>query len=667
MPQSNNSRNYSPSPKPMVGWFDPRQLLRTAGEVIVSSIIGRHADRRLIEQLATQAYYFDFSSSIPVTTAVNVNTVKKDETVHCDYRRPERCKDGQDFWIDYVSDVGDGWNSTYAVARMLAQPTMKIEGVSQDLPRGDILIFGGDEVYPTASRDEYNERWALPYQKAFAGGPTKDTERPYAFAIPGNHDWYDSLASFSEMFSGSSVKAFPSTADSGSSNYDPKQGGWITPQTRSYFALKLPYDWWLFGVDLQLNHDVDAAQVKYFKEVLRNKVKDDDRVIFCSPEPFWVYCKAFPSVEEDYQKSRLKTLVEMTDQGTFDSEIVKIDSTRNRIKVYLAGDLHHYYRIRDITDGYAQGGVLKITAGGGGAFMHPTHGRDTRVFNTDFQYSVKAYPDELTSRRLAWGNMFFSVKNGWFNLVTGTLYLLTAWLLLVGIGDQGRWDLVRKAGELWQNTTSIADFGGIVFNCDAFKTFWGDTLLNNPTFVFLCILVLAGFWAFTDKNAPCIFRVVIGLMHGMLHLLLAGLVTWLGSIVFVAVGGNVIAFSSAWLRGWGVATLWVTVAGALLGASLIGVYLLLSLNLFGYHTGDGSSLKIEGYKNFLRLKLSADGSLTIYPLGLDCVPRWSDDEKKNEWVGVTQVSAAQPSSYALRQPERFLPHLIDGPLKYPLA
>ena len=30
-------------------------------------------------------------------------------------------------WLDYVADVGDGWNSTYTVARLLATEELKLD------------------------------------------------------------------------------------------------------------------------------------------------------------------------------------------------------------------------------------------------------------------------------------------------------------------------------------------------------------------------------------------------------------------------------------------------------------------------------------------------------------------------------------------------------------
>jgi hypothetical protein len=36
----------------MVGWYDPIQLGRTAVEVLLSTIFGRHADKRIMQALA---------------------------------------------------------------------------------------------------------------------------------------------------------------------------------------------------------------------------------------------------------------------------------------------------------------------------------------------------------------------------------------------------------------------------------------------------------------------------------------------------------------------------------------------------------------------------------------------------------------------------------------
>src|SRR5262245_4230871 len=97
----------SPTRAKMTGWLDPRVLARSAVLVSIANLFGRNSDQRLIEALANQPQgAFDYS------------------------------KHNGDFWLDYVADLGDGWNSTYAVARAIAENP------------GRVLIFGGDEVYP---------------------------------------------------------------------------------------------------------------------------------------------------------------------------------------------------------------------------------------------------------------------------------------------------------------------------------------------------------------------------------------------------------------------------------------------------------------------------------------------------------------------------------------
>ncbi|HET9865478.1 MAG TPA: hypothetical protein VFP37_18725, partial [Steroidobacteraceae bacterium] len=229
----------------MVGWYDPRVLMHSAYQVAIANIFGRHSDTRLIEALASQPQAeFDYSQS-----------------------------EG-DFWLDYAADIGDGWNSTYAIADAIAQPTLEVEhqGSRETLTAGRVLVFGGDEVYPYPSRSEYAVRTENPYRCAFAG-----RAHPDVFAIPGNHDWYDSLVAFSRTFC------------------RPERGfaGCRTRQTRSYFALRLPANWWLLAIDLQLGADLDEPQVKYFQKVAAS-MDEAARLIFCVPEPRWILEDAYP-------------------------------------------------------------------------------------------------------------------------------------------------------------------------------------------------------------------------------------------------------------------------------------------------------------------------------------------------------------------------------------
>lgn len=51
-----------------------------------------------------------------------------------------------DLWFDFMADTGDGGNSSYSIARLLAQPSIRLtRGDSElTLPRGNFLLIGGD-------------------------------------------------------------------------------------------------------------------------------------------------------------------------------------------------------------------------------------------------------------------------------------------------------------------------------------------------------------------------------------------------------------------------------------------------------------------------------------------------------------------------------------------
>ncbi len=77
---------------------------------------------------------------------------------------------------------------------------------------------------------------------------------------------------------------------------------------------------------------------------------------------------------------------------------------QNRVAVFIAGDRHYYRRHED-----TKTGKQKITAGGGGAFLHPTHNENvTRIGKWEL-YDLKAsFPDPKISEKLGWLNFVIS-------------------------------------------------------------------------------------------------------------------------------------------------------------------------------------------------------------------------------------------------------------------
>src|SRR5450631_3307184 len=87
----------------MAHWFDPVLLLKLLNNVVLSTIFGQYADRRLI--------------------IAALDTVPLDEHVkraEAFRSRLTADKDGS-VWIDWVADLGDGFDSTYAMASLLSR------------------------------------------------------------------------------------------------------------------------------------------------------------------------------------------------------------------------------------------------------------------------------------------------------------------------------------------------------------------------------------------------------------------------------------------------------------------------------------------------------------------------------------------------------------------
>jgi hypothetical protein len=135
----------------MVGWYDPFQLARTGYEVFVTTIFGKYSDKRAIQAIAD-------NGSLRERFCYEVAKQDSDE-----------------FWFDYVADMGDGFDSTYSVAYQLTRPTLNLVtrekgAIEHATKRGELLVFGGDEVYPVAGWEPYEERLIDPYNTAFPKG-----------------------------------------------------------------------------------------------------------------------------------------------------------------------------------------------------------------------------------------------------------------------------------------------------------------------------------------------------------------------------------------------------------------------------------------------------------------------------------------------------------------
>lgn len=573
---------------PMVGWFDPGELIRTGFRSAVSAIVGEQSDRRVVQALGPEHVdVHDYSSVDDGFGAMHP-------------------RDG--LWLDYLADTGDGFNPTYACAWLLAQPHLVLntpEAITHTLPRAGLLVLGGDQIYPAPSREEYQRRLVAPFEAASQWIPPEQSAD--VFAVPGNHDWYDGLSAFLRLF----------CSDVGGRHL----GAWRTRQTRSYFTLKLPGGWWLIGADSQLQADLDVPQIAYFESVAQ-RMRPGDRVIVCLSTPVWVHAHKYRQMGEVMDETDLIYLRD------------RVFAPRGvQLSVHLSGDLHHYRRHEELDPAEPLAPVQKITAGGGGAFLHPTHDEDVSVIEESDEagdhtastrrFGLKAcYPSMRQSWWLSFGNLAFGAINPRFGIVPGLLYFMTSWLVSAAVGYQ------QASNPLQALRLTIAAFA------------------NEPGLTLWVVAVVAAFVAFNTTRSV-VYRWMGGVAHAAAHWVAIFYIGWgarlLVGMIFPAqeplalllAGGLV--FAGGWIA----------------GSIIMGLYLLISLNVFGRHSEEAfSALRIQDYKNFLRLHVSNDGTLTIYPIAVDRVPR--------RWREATDRDQHSPSS--LMPADALDARLIEAPI-----
>ncbi|MET0374952.1 MAG: hypothetical protein ABW128_11950 [Rhizorhabdus sp.] len=601
--------------KSMTCWYDPAMLADTAVLVAISTVFGEFADKR--EAFAA------------------ANAIQPQP---CDASFDYRGKGGPDgLWLDFVADTGDGWNSTYAIARLLAEPALTTaNGV---LPRARILVMGGDQVYPTASRAEYDARLLAPFDLAYERGDGErqwpPQENPDLYAIPGNHDWYDGLNAFFGLFCRRRIAA-PGVI--GSERPGRVVGGRQTWQTRSYFALRLSEDWWLWGTDSQLKGYIDQPQIDYFQHVAREWMDKGSKLILCVGSPSWEY------VDETHPDDAFENFsyLERLAGAARDKDGQPMG---HRLKLVLTGDSHHYVR-------YVEDDRHYITCGGGGAFLHPTHHLTDKAFTSKYPQPGVAhdpakgrtprsfvvargsdgkpavYPDAGTSRWLTFWNLLFPIKNWKFPL----LLLLPGYLLFI-------WLLEFNARLSPGSTlaTVLSDAGSLG---DAAGAYWRLALLS-PWGVLLAGVAFLGYGYFADAKTRCGRFLGVGAAHA----LASGAVATLATCAFVR-------FAAGWwprsIDDFGdiaaAAGLMIIAAGAAATAAafVFGLYLIVMLVVFKRHYNEAfSSIGHRGYKCFLRMRIDPQGVLHLYPIGLTKVPfdRW--DSPRNPDLS---------------------PHLIEGPV-----
>ncbi len=323
----------------------------------------------------------------------------------------------QPLWIDWVADTGDDRDVSQAVGQMVfGEYTVDDGGETVTLPRGDVLLFGGDTAYPVATDEEIYRRVVQPWNEVLAKQDDHGRRR-VLLGIPGNHDWYDGLDGFGRFFRRSAPEDEEADEDPEASERAPsvqmpqhrrnlgliartlhldELGGTLQTiadalaalralwrgksmsrrsrlvlrgyepvQESSYWAIPLAPGLDVWGVDRQLG-GVDYRQRVYFRS-RRRVVGEKAAVWFVAPDPALAFGEPWEFGERMLRACGLSM-------------------ERDRV-LYQCGDMHQYER--RVLDG-----SMHVIAGGGGAFLH-----GTRIV-TDPRPAASAYPNARTTRAL---------------------------------------------------------------------------------------------------------------------------------------------------------------------------------------------------------------------------------------------------------------------------
>nr|CCA25522.1 conserved hypothetical protein [Albugo laibachii Nc14] len=711
-------------------------------------------------------------------------------------------------WLDFVADCGDGFDSSYQVARLLAQPDLEVEcsaigrkGEKKDqkrnekrvYPRGDVLIVGGDLAYPHPNAVNYEVEGILdvislahtsflyqsrfwrvfeyamkppsfydptavsarklglaPYHKAKGNASAMPSapflnnyEGPCAFAIPGNHDWFDGLSTFNRFVC----------------NRD-WLGGWHLPQKTSHFILKLPKGWWLIAVDLALEDDINTEQFELFQRVAEKSIQAEDGVIIVTHEPRWI----LDGIEgREKSEEKLTYLITRVFNG--------------RVVVRLAGDIHNYMRHSLVTGVQADDtklnsdmsekpqessttrpradskrsshnmareyfphmydtatasierkdrdeqageearpGAIKhfFVSGGGGAFLHPTHAPecDTIQVNGSTYMQSNCYPPKHVSKRYALLNVFGFRRINWrFDVIGGLGYfcLIASMFPRCSVREiykSGSWlamlqlfilEVCAVQYEMMSTsyvslTTYVYMLVTLVFFADctsftkqvmtgAFMS-WIHCIAASACLIFYeCIVdfaILKGglgqegshslFQYFTTnvfsfsgltsiQTTQTTIEYIVELYFSFMRFCMSAFdipeVVAIHRSKICSSGFEALTRFEMWTYYLSVFPYFFVLAAPVVGF-VFGLYLYLSLNLWGVHYNEAfSALRISSYKNFLRLHIQPNGDLIVHAIGIDKMPRkWGRDPA---WSGGRNHPEQHKPSYEWSSPSYWKP------------
>ena len=377
--------------------------------------------------------------------------------------------EGKDeFWFDYLSDAGDGSKAMYSIAYLamtslwtkldsntLTLPdaedkrkvtTLKADGkdFTFELPRGRFLFIGGDTCYHSAEYLSLVDRFQRPFVYAYQDLKKRKLidethERRPIFGIPGNHDYYDQVDGFRRQFRKPTRPEGPLPPDEGP--YKSGKGyaaltlaGFKRMQEASYVALRLPFNWWFWGLDTEPGL-IDLRQKEFFATLKTNgeQTGAPKKLIVATCSPSTVFGRVADLEEIKATKSLIAVGLERPPyaarNGGDKPDFKKTGDEAldpGQCRLDLSGDVHHYARYwgpkangvprkQSTAERPSAKSYASVVSGAGGAFHHPS-----TTYGDEICEQV-LYPPEDQSREAVGNTLFkfWNVMNGGYIWLAG--------------------------------------------------------------------------------------------------------------------------------------------------------------------------------------------------------------------------------------------------------
>ncbi|MGH9752224.1 MAG: hypothetical protein ACREA2_05520 [Blastocatellia bacterium] len=535
-------------PEKPVKWLLGRQLLRSLKGILLYTAYGKQLDPRdwmQPEVFPKPASLGRFGFWLEQRLDREGPEARKEEEKK-NRSEEDYWREKGEFWFDYISDTGDGTLATYSIAYLClsdlyAPQSLNVgdkiktclnkgeikTGVSV-LPRGEFLFIGGDTAYHVSDYMTLARRVQIPFEWAYSdladdrrisgghvhnGGPEEEPNRPL-FGIPGNHDYFDHLNGFRRQFRAPVREErtrgfYPETEKPDELSIRPHlyMPGFNRYQQASYVALRLPFDWWLWGLDTEVGQ-IDERQQNFFHGLCETDPKDSDKIIpkkkliVATCAPTTVFGKlASPEDKKAADAFNQLGLAQcfLPEKSVETQNFASLQTAGDarmepgQCRLDISGDVHHYARYwgpkpsKPIQGAQVRKGAnapaptaesyASVVSGIGGAFHHPS---ETYV---DQAQEQALYPSEEESTGMVARRIFnpYQIADGGYVWLAG---LIIAFIICFAA----------------TMTPSSREFINNIFSAAVFNTLFGEGRVTWIGALLLFLSPLPLIWATVGKK-----------------------------------------------------------------------------------------------------------------------------------------------------------------------